>query len=79
MTPAEVKPAGKGLLRLNTKPVWANVKIDGRSTGKRTPLINYELPAGKHTLVLEAADGRRKTVTIEIRPDQVTTEIVNLQ
>ncbi|MDF1564776.1 MAG: serine/threonine protein kinase [Deltaproteobacteria bacterium] len=75
----DTQPAGKGLLRLNAKPTWANVTIDGRSTGRRTPLINYELPAGKHTIVLEAADGRRKTVTVNIVADQVTTEIVNLQ
>jgi len=69
---------GRGLLRLNAKPGWANVKVDGRPVG-RTPLLNYELPVGKHTVVLEAPDGRRKTATVVIRADEVTTKIVSLK
>ena len=40
-----------GTLDLLSKP-WAYVTIDGKETGKTTPLMNYKLPAGEHEIHL---------------------------
>ena len=45
---AEVAASGQGMLNVNSKP-WSNLYLDGRFIGQ-TPKINYDLPAGRHTL-----------------------------
>jgi len=47
-TPAPVAVSGTGVLNVNSKP-WSNLYLDGRFIGQ-TPKINYEVPAGRHTL-----------------------------
>lgn len=47
-TPAPVAISGSGVLNVNSKP-WSNLYLDGRFIGQ-TPKINYEVPAGRHTL-----------------------------
>ncbi|MBN2494257.1 MAG: PEGA domain-containing protein [Deltaproteobacteria bacterium] len=69
------KPKGKGLLKLNSKP-WGRVWIDGKDIGRPTPLINYELPAGKHRVTIHFQNGTSKTVVVDIKPDETTKSIV---
>ncbi len=48
-----------GYLTVNARP-YAYVYLDGRKLALPTPLIKYKLPPGKHKLLFETADGRRK-------------------
>lgn len=49
--PAKEELPARAKLTLEAN-VPASVIIDGRDTGKKTPLVGYELPAGKHTVLL---------------------------
>ncbi len=75
---AAAAPVGNGTLRLNTKPGWASVWVDGKNTGRQTPLLGYQLPAGTHRVTLKAPNGKRKELQVTIRPDKVTTKIVTM-
>lgn len=63
-----------GYLRLNTNP-WSRIYIDGKDTGRTTPLLRYELPAGEHTvrMVRENQGCEEATTRVRIKPDEVTT------
>jgi serine/threonine protein kinase len=69
------KTAGQGILRLNSKP-WGKVYIDGKDTGKNTPLLNHQLEAGEHTITIEFPTGETKTEKVTIFPDKTTTKII---
>ncbi len=69
---------GSGLLSVNTRPGWAWVIIDGEETGRHTPLINHELPAGEYTILVRAPDGRENTARVTIRPDEITRRTIDL-
>ncbi|HKB77484.1 MAG TPA: protein kinase [Myxococcales bacterium] len=77
-TPAVARGAGSaqpasaliGYLVTNTRPA-ARVSIDGRETGRWTPVPEANpiaLPAGAHTIVFETADGKRHEETVQIEP-----------
>jgi len=58
-------PKKVGELRVESTPEGARVLIDGRQYGK-TPLTVLDLPAGKHTVVLQSDAGTvTRTVTIK--------------
>jgi len=75
----EPRPQGKGYLRLNASP-WGYVSIDGKKLqGDKgepltTPLINYELPAGKHTVTVEFNGGGSESFEIDVAPDERVTK-----
>jgi len=74
---APAAPAGRGVLRINSRP-WSQVFVDGQLIGN-TPQMNIELPAGTHRVTLVNPDfGIRETVSVAIRPDETTTKIVTL-
>lgn len=54
-----------GTLVVYTVP-WSLVFIDGRDTGRTTPLVAYPLPAGSHELRLQAATGQVHEQRIEV-------------
>ena len=57
-----------GYLVTNTKPA-ARVSIDGRATGRWTPVPDQNpiaLPAGAHTVAFETPDGKRFEETLQI-------------
>jgi serine/threonine protein kinase len=70
--PAEVvaaAPVGRGRVSIKfSKPYYGRVWIDGIDTGRSTPVMGLELPAGKHTIELVADEqGRRsakRTVSV---------------
>jgi hypothetical protein len=64
-----------GRLSLNSVP-WGRVWIDGRDTGKTTPLYNYELPAGRHRVTVHSPNGGEMSAVVEIWPDEATSLIV---
>jgi serine/threonine protein kinase len=63
---------------ISSKP-WAEVSIDGKPTGKITPLVNYTIPCGKHRLTFKNADlmiERNESVTL--KPGQPFKKIFSL-
>ncbi len=68
-TPEAVAVLGKGTLKIKACKPWAKVSIDGRDTGKQTPVFEaIPLAAGKHTIELYAVSLQArvsKTITIE--------------
>ena len=63
---------GKGTLAVKkSEPVWANVIVDGRDIGVRTPVFGHSLSAGQHMVELVAANGLgRVTRSITVEPDK---------
>ncbi len=63
--PKAPRPRGKGTIDVSVYP-WAKVKIDGRKVGQ-TPLKNYRLSAGKHTIeVYNEEVGKRERFKVDI-------------
>jgi hypothetical protein len=63
---------------ISSKP-WAEVSIDGKPTGKITPLVNFSIPCGKHRLTFKNADlmiERNESVTL--KPGQPFKKIFSL-
>jgi hypothetical protein len=50
-------PGSPGTLVINSVP-WALVFIDGRDTGRSTPLMGYTIPPGTHEVKLQTATGQ---------------------
>jgi serine/threonine protein kinase len=58
---------GTCVATISSKP-WAEVSIDGKPTGKITPLVNYSIPCGKHRVTFRNADlmiERNESVTLK--------------
>jgi serine/threonine protein kinase len=57
---------GSCVATISSKP-WAEVSIDGKPTGKITPLVNYAMPCGKHRITFKNADlmiERNESITL---------------
>ncbi len=68
---------GTGTLRVQTRP-WSQVFVDGRLIGN-TPQTNISLSAGRHTVTFVNDEfGLRKTIRVNIKPDEITTRSLNL-
>src|SRR5262249_7350778 len=68
-----------GFLVANTQP-WAKVFVDGRDTGKSTPiapLSKLTLKPGKHTVTF-VVDGKKYNFPIEVKSGEVTRLIKTL-
>jgi hypothetical protein len=64
-----------GRLRLATSP-WTTIYFKGEKLGV-TPLVDVELPAGKHTLhAVNPGKGIDREIQIVIRPGQTTAKSV---
>ena len=76
--PEEAKPApaaakGKGRLACSSKPAGAEVWIDGKNTGKKTPVAissAIELAAGKHKVIFKLNGKASAPQEITIEADQ---------
>jgi serine/threonine protein kinase len=58
---------GNCVATISSKP-WAEVSIDGKPTGKITPLVNYSIPCGRHRITFKNADlmiERNEAVTLK--------------
>ena len=64
--PDKVATGGNGFLNVNSTP-WSYVIIDGKDTGKTTPLIRFNVPAGAHWVTLRTKDGKEKTQKVTIK------------
>jgi len=77
---AQTASALIGYLITNTRPA-ARVTIDGRETGRWTPVPEANpiaLPAGAHTILFETADGKRHEETLEIEPGKTARLVRDL-
>lgn len=63
--PAPSAERGEGMLTISTVP-WARVFIDGRDTGRNTPVRNLRVPAGHHAIGLRTEDGNMHTVQVTV-------------
>jgi len=54
---------------------WARLFVDGRDTGRNTPITGLTVPAGAHTLGLRTSDGTMHTFRVRVRAGE-TTRIV---
>jgi serine/threonine-protein kinase len=70
-TPAVAERAASGFGKLSIKKSnpYSRVIVDGIDLGKHTPLVNFELPAGKHRVELEAVEvqSRSGVLVVEVR------------
>ncbi len=76
--PKEEKPVagkGKGKLACASKPAGAEVWIDGKNTGRKTPVAissALELPAGKHKVIFKLNGKASPPQEITIEADQTS-------
>ncbi len=73
--PSAQKPA---LLTLNSVP-WAYVVLDGQRLPKPTPLFDYALEPGPHTIQLRAANGKTQSLSLNLQPGEVVRRVVRLE
>ncbi len=64
--PRAVEPPKPGTLFVDSFP-YATLYLDGKRLGD-TPLLGKKIPPGSHTLRAVTADGRAKTMDIDVRP-----------
>jgi serine/threonine protein kinase len=63
---------------LSSKP-WAEVSIDGKPTGKITPLVNFPIPCGKHRITFKNSDLMiERNESITLKPGQPFKKIFSL-
>jgi serine/threonine protein kinase len=68
--PAAAPPAAAGgvcVISLNSKP-WSQVWIDGKDTGKVTPLVDYKVACGKHKVTFKNPEipvERSENITVQ--------------
>jgi hypothetical protein len=70
--------AGHGLLKLHASP-WGRVWIDGRDSGKATPVFHQQLPAGVHRVTIHFATGGFMTDEVVIRAGETTRKVIRQQ
>ncbi|MCC6746119.1 MAG: serine/threonine protein kinase [Deltaproteobacteria bacterium] len=76
-TPRPTAPGRRiGYLTVNATP-RARVYLDGRSTGRLTPLVGYALPPGAHRIRVYYLSARRysKPRWLTVRPSELTTMV----
>jgi serine/threonine protein kinase len=64
-----VPPGTPGTLAVNTVP-WSLVFIDGRDTGRSTPLLGYPIAPGWHEIRLQTATGQIDIERVQVLPGQ---------
>ena len=75
--PTRAGAAAQGTLLIQTIP-WARVIIDGRDTGRNTPVRDLRVSAGSHRIGLRTADGNTTEITVEVTPNEVTRVVRQL-
>jgi hypothetical protein len=65
-------------ISIGSKP-WSEVWIDGKSTGRHTPLLNYKIACGQRTLTLRNAElSLAKSVVVTLKPRSRLRKVVRL-
>jgi len=64
-----------GFISIISRPA-TSIKIDGRNLGRKTPLIKFKIPAGKHRVTLyNKAKGIKDSFTITVAPNKTNPVI----
>lgn len=67
------RPPATGSLMISTRPPGVKVLIDGKDTGRRTPIRKpYALPVGRHVITFVMSDSRTYDFDVYIDKDRVT-------
>ncbi len=66
---------GMGLLKLHSSP-WGRVWIDGKDSGKATPVFNLQLSAGQHQITIHFSTGGFMSGEVVIREGETTRKII---
>ena len=61
--------SGSGTLVINAIP-WARVFIDGRDTGRNTPVPSMRVRSGARTIGLRTADGQMHNFSVDVPPGE---------
>jgi hypothetical protein len=71
MASTPVAPGTPGTLMISSMP-WAYIWVDGRDTGRTTPLLGYTLNPGPHEVQLRTAMGQVYKQRVQMVPGQTT-------
>ncbi|MCC7073972.1 MAG: PEGA domain-containing protein [Deltaproteobacteria bacterium] len=58
VTPPATPPPAQGMLSIASEPTGAKLFLDGADTGLSTPVVDFPVAPGAHTVKLVGADGR---------------------
>ena len=67
-----------GSLTVNCSPACDSVVAGGRSLGP-SPVINQPMPAGQHRVTLKRSGVASKTVVVDIKVGQLTSQRVSMK
>src|SRR5439155_17135621 len=73
---AKAAAARKGKLACSSNPAGAEVVVDGRSTGRQTPIPiakPLELPVGPHKVLFRLGGKQSELKSVDIKEDEVVT------
>ena len=80
------KPANKNVeasnckVSIGAKPVWAELWVDGKKTGKNTPVINFGVPCGKRSILLKNPEkGLSAKASVSLKPGKKYKKIFTLK
>jgi hypothetical protein len=77
-TPAPAPRPASCTVTIGSKP-WSEVWIDGRNTGKLTPLMDHRVPCGRRKITLKNPDLQiEKTETINVRSGEKFKKVFQL-
>jgi hypothetical protein len=77
-TPVPAPRPASCTITIGSKP-WSEVWIDGRNTGKLTPLMDHRVPCGRRKITLKNPDLQiEKTETINVRSGEKFKKIFQL-
>lgn len=76
--PPAATTQGWGFVSLNTVP-WSRVFVDGRDTGRTTPVLNLRLSVGVHRIGFRTADGQMSMVSVTVRDGETTRVMRSLR
>jgi hypothetical protein len=82
-SPAKVttsRNSAKGKLACSTRPAGAQIFVNGKNTGRETPVAlgnPLVLPVGTHTVVFKLGGKQSKPQKVNIREDEVT-KLINV-
>ena len=65
--PRQRATSGSGTLVINAIP-WARVFVDGRDTGRNTPVPTMRVRSGTRTVGLRTADGQMHNFSVDVEP-----------
>jgi serine/threonine-protein kinase len=77
-SPEESAPERACRISIGSRP-WSEVWIDGKSTGRHTPLLNYKIACGRRTLTLKNTElALARSVVVTLKPRSRLRKVIRL-